>query len=51
MTGAGGWTEAGPLDTLTLAYGVSCQGAGHALVAPAPVEIGRFRALAGPRGA
>jgi hypothetical protein len=42
MDGVGGWTEAGPLNTMTLAHGVSRQGAGHAILAlllsPSPGE-------------
>src|SRR3954449_1360841 len=42
MTRMGGWTRAGSLATLTLAHGVSCQGAGHALGVPPPVADPRL---------
>jgi hypothetical protein len=43
---AGGWTQAGPSRTMTLAYRVPCQGAGHAIVTPTPLPGYHFAALA-----
>src|SRR5262249_9582366 len=41
MNGSGGWTRADSLNTMTLAQSVPCQGAGHALLAPArPADQG-----------
>ena len=43
MRRAGGWTRAGSLNTITLAHGVSCQGASYAILAPAPLPCQRLR--------
>ena len=42
VAGAGGWTKAGSLDTMTLAQGISCPGAGHAILAPASLADQRL---------
>ena len=50
MDTAGRWTEAGPPNTMTLAQGASCQGAGHAILAPGtfdPTDYTVFQAIFG----
>src|SRR5579871_6987364 len=44
MSPAGGWTKAGSLNTMTVTTPVSCQGADHDILPPAPLAGHLLRA-------